>query len=63
MKFFALRILKTFFLFHSLLGIWGMTVKFANFSEKYYFSELINIAWENKFSDFVEIARELPGTT
>ena len=35
----------------------------VNFWEKYDFNQLNNISWEDKFSDFGEIARELPGTT
>ena len=57
-----LRILKIFFLFLILLGTWDITANIANFFFKCDFKQLINIAWEDKFSDFDEIAtRELPG--
>ena len=35
----------------------------TSFWEKYDFNQLINIALEDKFSDFGKIAGELPGTT
>ena len=38
-----------------------MTVSMANFWEKYDFNQLINIACEDKFSDFDEIAGEFLG--
>ena len=57
-----MRILKIFFLSYSLLGTGGMTVSMVNFWEKYDFNQLINIAWEVKFSDFDEIVGELPET-
>ena len=40
-----------------------MTDSMVNCSEKYDFNQLINNAWEDKFSDFREIAMEIPGTT
>lgn len=58
-----LRIPKIFFLINRLLGSGDMTDSMVNCSEKYDFNQLINNAWEDKFSDFCEIAMEIPGTT